>query len=247
MPRRFFITPETINADTATLEGPEAHHVLNVLRLKKGALIELFDGTGNLYQAEITATGRGKISLTIVSTASIPRKRPELHLAPALLKGKKLEIVLQKAVELGVTGLYPFYSIHSDRQPAKNNKGNTPGDRWQRIVLEACKQCGQTILPDLSEPVSFPELLRKTSQYSHTLLCYEREKTQKIGDISVLLGSAKAILLITGPEGGFSENEIASARQHQCTTVSLGPLTLRAETAALVAMAIVQHHLGTLG
>jgi 16S rRNA (uracil1498-N3)-methyltransferase len=241
---RFFIAPETIKAETATLEGAEAHHVLNVLRLKKGAHIELFDGTGNLYRAEITATNRDKISLTIVTTNSSPRQRPELHLAPALLKGKKLELVLQKAVELGVTGLYPFYSTFSDRLPAK---GSALGDRWQRIVLEACKQCGQTILPHLSAPVSFPELLRKASRYSRALLCYEREITQKIGDILLLPQSDKAILLITGPEGGFSENEIVSARQHRCTTVSLGPLTLRAETAALTAVAIVQHRLGVLG
>jgi 16S rRNA (uracil1498-N3)-methyltransferase len=244
MPRRFFITQESINADTATLEGPEAHHILNVLRLKRGAPIELFDGTGNLYRAEITATGRGKISLTIVSMASIPRQRPELHLAPALLKGKKFEIVLRKAVELGVTRLYPFYSTFSDRL---QTKGNALGDRWQRIVLEACKQCGQTFLPHLSTPVSFPELIQKSSQYNHTLLCYERELSQKVGDIPLLPRSDKAILLITGPEGGFSDNEIASARQNQCAIVSLGPLTLRAETAAMAAVAIVQHRLGVLG
>lgn len=244
MPRRFFIAPETIKAETAVLEGTEAHHILNVLRLKKGAQIELFDGTGNLYQGAITAIDRGKIFLSIASTTTIPRQSPELHLAPALLKGKKFEIVLQKAIELGVTGLHPFFSTFSDRQPTK---GSAIGDRWQRIILEACKQCGQALLPHISAPVFLPELLQQALGYSHTILCYEKEITRKIGDISFPPQSDKAILLITGPEGGFSENEILSARQHQCLTVSLGPLTLRAETAAIAAVTIVQHRLGVLG
>lgn len=244
MPRRFFISPETIIDDTATLGGPEAHHILHVLRLKKGAHVELFDGTGSLYGAEITDIDHGKIILAIVSATKSPRQRAELHLAPALLKGKKFEFVLQKAVELGVTALHPFFSRYSDRQPAK---GNTIGDRWHRIVLEACKQCGQPMLPHLTAPVSFPTLLQNARRYSHTLLCYEKETTQKVSDIPLLPPPDKAILLITGPEGGFSESEISSALEHECSMVSLGPLILRAETAAIAAVAIVQHRLGVIG
>lgn len=244
MPRRFFISPETIINDTATLQGQEAHHLLHVLRLKKGTQVELFDGTGNLYAAEITGTVRGKIFLTIISARTAPRQRPELHLAPALLKGKKFELVLQKAVELGVTALHPFFSTFSDRQPAKSN---AVGERWQRIVLEACKQCGQPLVPHLSTPVSLSTLLQNAGQYSRALLCYEKETTQKVGDIPLLPHVDAAILLITGPEGGFSDSEVSSALQHGCTTVSLGPLVLRAETAALTAVAIMQHRLGVLG
>lgn len=244
MPRRFFISPERIINDAATIEGAEAHHILHVLRLKKGTHIELFDGAGNLYDAEITGIERGKIFLAMASTTVSPRQRPELHLAPALLKGKKFEFVLQKAVELGVTALHPFFSTYSDRQPAK---GTTISERWRRIVLEACKQCGQPLLPHLSRPVSFPALLQKVCRYSHILLCYEKEAVQKIGDIPLPPPSEKAILLITGPEGGFSDQEITSSLEHGCSTVSLGPLILRAETAALASVAIVQHRLGVLG
>lgn len=244
MPRRFFISPERIINDTVTIEGPEAHHLRHVLRLKKGAHLELFDGTGNLYGAEITGFARSKAFLAIVSTKTSPRQKPQLHLAPALLKGKKFEFVLQKAVELGITALHPFFSTFSDRQPTK---GNATGDRWQRIVLEACKQCGQPLLPHLATPVSFPTLLQNASLYSQALLCYEKETSQKVGDVPLLPLTDKAILLITGPEGGFSDSEISSALQQGCKTVSLGPLILRAETAALASVAIVQHRLGMLG
>ena len=244
MPRRFFISPEAIAADSATLTGPEAHHILHVLRLKEGAILELFDGSGKLCNAQITGVGRDKVILRIVSTSMASKPKPELHLAPALLKGKKLELVLQKAVELGVAGLHPFVSKYCDRQSAK---GNTTVDRWQRIVLEACKQCGQALLPQLSAPVPFSDLMQNASRYDRMALCYEKETTRKLNDISLMPTKDKAILLITGPEGGFSDDEIALALKHHCNLISLGPLTLRAETAAIAVIAIVQHRLGVLG
>lgn len=244
MPRRFFISPDAIISDVATLEGPEVHHLLHVLRLKEGTRVELFDGSGNLYEAEITTVCRDKLILAILSAEPSPRPKPELHLATALLKGKKLEFVLQKAVELGVTSLHPFISQYCDRQSVK---GSAAVDRWQRIVLEACKQCGQTLLPQVASPVSFAELLQKARRYSQIILCYEKESNRKISEIPFMPMVDETILLITGPEGGFSDGEICSALQNRCTTVSLGPLTLRAETAAIAAVTIVQHRLGILG
>lgn len=244
MPRRFYIAPETIKSNTVILDGPEAHHILHVLRLKKGAGIELFDGTGNLYAVEISNTSRDNLSLIIRNATRVLPSKPELHLAPALLKGKKLELVLQKAVELGVVGLHPFYSQYGDKPV---NKTDSSEDRWQRIILEACKQCGQALLPRLSSPVSWPALLSNTSSYSRVLLCYEKETTRKISDFLFTPEHDETILMITGPEGGFSEREISSAMEHNCIPVSLGSLTLRAETAAIAAVAIVQHLLGHLG
>jgi 16S rRNA (uracil1498-N3)-methyltransferase len=243
MPRIFFISPEAIDADAAILDGPEAHHILHVLRLKKGSRIELFDGTGYLYSAVIKDISRDKIFLTLLSSISSLRPKPELHLATPLLKGKKLELVLQKAVELGVMGLHPFISTYCDKQSARGDSS----DRWQRIILEACKQCGQPLLPQLSPMTSFSELLQNAPRYEHILLCYEKENSRKISDIPLTPSHGKRILLITGPEGGFSDSEISYAQRHNCAMVSLGPLTLRAETAAIAVLAIVQHRLGFLG
>jgi len=244
MPRIFFIPPEAIASDTAILEGAEAHHVLHVLRLKKGSRIDLFDGTGTLYSAEISGISKERIFLTLLSSTPSSRPKPELHLATALVKGKKLELVLQKAVELGVTALHPFISTYCDRQAIRNDSSS---NRWQRIILEACKQCGQALPPHLSAPVSFSGLLHNAFRYNRILLCYEKEASRRISDIPLMPTHDERILLIIGPEGGFSDSEIASARHHNCTTVSLGSLTLRAETAAIAATAIVQHRLGFLG
>lgn len=244
MPCRFYIPPEAIETNEASLDGPEAHHILHVMRLKKGASIELFDGTGNLYDAEISAISRDKLSLVIHAVTHVPPLKPELHLAPALLKGKKLDFVLQKAVELGVAALHPFTSQYCERQSGKTSATE---ERWQRIILEACKQCGQAIIPQLSSTVSWSELLQKGSGFDRILLFYEKETARKISDIPFIPALDEKILLITGPEGGFSDKEISYALERCCTTISLGSLTLRAETAAIAAVAIVQHRLGLIG
>ena len=241
--RRFFIDPADITGETALLTGPEAHHLRTVLRLSPGDPITFFDGTGARYQARIERILKDRVTATIIGqTRDLPPK-VRLHLGQALLKGQKMDLILQKATELGVEAIYPFYSEHGiHKQPR-----DTQMDRWQRIVIEACKQCDRATPPEIHAPREVIDLMTAPPPYDARLIFWEHETKQTLNE--VLAGQSKdcrSVLFLLGPEGGFSEAEVARAQKEGFTPVSLGPRILRAETASLAATAILQFALGNL-
>jgi 16S rRNA (uracil1498-N3)-methyltransferase len=241
--RRFFIHPSDITGETAQLTGPEAHHLRTVLRLNSGDPITFFDGTGARYQARIERILKDRVTATILGqTRDLPPK-VRLHLGQALLKGQKMDFILQKATELGVDAISPFYSEHGIHKQPKD----TQMDRWQRIVLEACKQCDRATPPEIHAPRELTELMAVPPPYDARLIFWEHETQQTLNEF--LAGQSKdcrSVLFLLGPEGGFSEAEIACAQKNGFTPVSLGPRILRAETATLAATAILQFTLGNL-
>jgi len=241
--RRFFISPADITGEIAHLTGPEAHHLRAVLRLSHGDPITFFDGTGSRYQARIEEILKDRVTATIIGHTHDLPPTVRLHLGQALLKGQKMDLILQKATELGVDEIWPFFSEHGIRKPPKD----TQMERWQRIVLEACKQCDRAKPPEIHNPRGIPDLMAQPSPCDVRLFFWEHEARQTLNE--VLADQAKgvsSVFFLLGPEGGFSKAEAALAKQTGFTSVSLGPRILRAETATIAATAILQYTLGNL-
>ncbi|RJX29758.1 MAG: 16S rRNA (uracil(1498)-N(3))-methyltransferase [Desulfurivibrio sp.] len=233
---RFFIEPRAIDGPRATLAGPEAHHLRHVLRLTAGEEIELFDGSGTIYRAKIDQLGKA-VELAIISRQRFSPGTPALFLAQGLLKGRKMDFLVQKATELGVTGFLPFHSAFC-AVPAliKDAKSS----RWEKIIMEACKQCGRPIPLQMAAVSDFGTLLAATAHHPCKLIFWEKETATRLAGLAPLPPHPSIIALV-GPEGGFADTEIEQAVQAGFTPVSLGRQILRAETAALSVMAILQY------
>lgn len=237
---RFFCSADDISQSEAVLRGAEAHHLAKVLRLRPGDEVELYDGSDTVYRAEIAGLGT-LVQLSILSRTVVPPPRPAIRVGQGLLKGKKMDLIVQKACELGMAGLAPFYSSFGTVRTTRDNRI----ERWEKIALEACKQCGRPVPPTIVTPCDFKELLESAEGFSQRLLFWEKEEERTLHDLAPLAGLRDLFFLI-GPEGGFSMEEIERAREAGFITLSLGRRTLRAETAALAAMAVLQHLTGNL-
>jgi len=239
--RRFFIDPANITQARGIVTDQEARHISMVLRLKPGSAITLFDGGGMVYQAKITAVNKTTVETRILSCHQHPVVPPFLSVAQAVIKGSKMDLIIQKATELGVAALLPIISQHCDIKSASANQMS----RWQRIAHESCKQCDRPTPMLCHEVVALPQLLTQAEEFSSKVIFWENETTRTINDLPDLQ-AAQRVLLLIGPEGGFSQQEAESAISHGFSPVSLGPRILRAETAAIAAMAIIQFLLGNL-
>ncbi len=241
--RRFFINPTDITGETAQLTGPEAHHLRSVLRLTPGDPVTFFDGTGARYQARIEQVLKNRVTATIIEhTQDLPPK-VRLHLGQALLKGQKMDLILQKATELGVDAIWPFYAEHGIHKTPRD----TQMERWQRIVLEACKQCDRAKPLEIHDPREITDLMTQPPPCDAQLIFWEHETRQTLHEVLADQATdCRSVLFLLGPEGGFSATEVACARQESFIPVSLGPRILRAETATLAATAILQYSLGNL-
>lgn len=245
--RRFYFDPQTRNGDEVSLSDEESHHIVKVLRLSAGEHVELLDGQGAVFRAVIVGTGRrGALRIEgIAATAPEPDKT--LWVGQGILKGDKMDTVVQKCTELGVSRFTPFHSSRCQGKldPVQSRKKQ---ERWQRIGLEACKQCLRLRVPHLDGPVVYGELLQgkaMENDMSLRLLFWEEEKELHVRDLPEI-GAAPSVFLLLGPEGGFTREEVELARAAGFRTVSLGERILRAETATLTAVAIVQFLAGNL-
>lgn len=245
--RRFYFDPQTRNGDRVFLSEEESHHIAKVLRLPAGSGVELLDGQGTVYRAVISETGR-RVALRIegvVATAPSPGKT--VWVAQGILKGEKMDTVVQKCTELGVTRFTPFQSSRCQGKldPVQARKKH---ERWQRIGLAACKQCLRLKAMQQDVAMGYGDLLHSGELGSADLLrllFWEEEKEFHLRDVPAI-GQAQSVALILGPEGGLSREEVELARASGWRTVSLGERILRAETATLTAVAIVQFLAGNL-
>lgn len=241
-PPRFFIEPADIEKNVAQLKGPEAHHLASVLRLKPNQGICLFDGTGQIYQAIIKSVSRNNITSEITSSETYTPPLPHLHLGQALLKGKKMDLIVQKANELGIVSLIPLASAYCDVKEITGVRES----RWQRVALESCKQCGRPLPLECAPVQKFKDLVTASAGYDTRLILWEKESTTDLKGYFSPNQSVQSVLILIGPEGGFSQPEIDLAAGAGFQPVSLGKMILRAETATLAAMAILQFLLGNL-
>jgi 16S rRNA (uracil1498-N3)-methyltransferase len=240
--RRFYVDAGTVQGRRATL-GPElAWRLSRVLRLRPGEKLLLFDGSGKEWEVELVSISPKAVTATVLADhPSPPEPAVRLRLFAGLVKEPRFELVLEKATELGVAEIVPVVTRRSVVRPWK--EGSAKQERWRRIVIEATEQCGRARPPELSSPVPLPEAVRLASGLR--LLPWEGERERGIQEpLSRARGSVAEVSLLVGPEGGLEADEVELARQAGFQVVSLGRRVLRAETAALVAAALVLYELG---
>ena len=239
---RFFVPQECIRGDIALITGREAHHILKVMRLKKGDHIEVFDGSGRRYKGKILDTYAKKLKLKIKSVQQ-QRQNSNLQLAlgQALPKKNKMDYIVEKATELGVDVIIPLQTARTIVKLDKT-KQLTRQKRWQMIAQEAAKQSGRTTVPDVKKLSTWPDVL-SLNDFDLKLLPCLNEKAQQIKDILRAQNKTKRIILFIGPEGGFTPSEIEKAIDAGCTAVSLGANVLKSDTATVSALAMVNYEL----
>jgi len=242
---RFHLSPE--DWESAMLSAEESHHCLHVLRLKENDRITLFDGAGREAQAIVASTAGGKAALKISTPVSTPPPFCAITLAQAVPKGKNMDLIVQKAVELGAARIVPLLS---DRTVVQLEAGEPARkqEKWRNVALEACKQCGQNRLPEITEPLtpkSFAERLDKDALLLIASLQPDARplKTLLSSYVAAHGGLPKKATVFVGPEGDFTPAEIALAKSHGCQPVTLGPIILRTETAAIYCLSVLGHEL----
>jgi 16S rRNA (uracil1498-N3)-methyltransferase len=239
--RRFYVPRDLIKEGSAALPPTQAHHLRDVLRLHSGDIVEIFDGAGSGYTGEVELRDS---DVFIRSLKNIPSPESSIHLtlAAALIKSAKFEWMLEKSTELGVDAIIPLKTCLSEiRIPSDRMKSRL--ERWRRIVREASRQCTRFTEPRISEPLDFSEFLASQDFTGSTkVLFYEKSNDPWRSDGFV----SDRILLCIGPEGGWEPHEIEQARGAGYRICGLGPRILRAETAAIAAVSIVQHELQLL-
>jgi 16S rRNA (uracil1498-N3)-methyltransferase len=244
---RFFLPREKIQNRRGTIVGEELAHLRRVLRLGPGDHLTVFDDTGWEHEAVIRALRADEGDLDILRSYQAERESPlQITLAFGLTKGEKMDWVVEKTTELGVQTLVPLISSYTIPK-LNDRKVETRAERWQRIAVSATKQCGRTRIPNILPPSDFQELVRQPWTDTLKLLFWEKERQQTLKQVHETERDARAILLVIGPEGGFSFEEADTAKEHGFSSVHLGPRILRAETAAITAVSLTQVLWGDLG
>jgi 16S rRNA (uracil1498-N3)-methyltransferase len=246
--RYFFIDPSAATSSLVTIQQSEAHHIKNVLRLRPGDRIKLFDGTGFEYEAVIRKMSAAKVDVEIINKVrAIMKSGTQIMVAQAFLKEKKMDDLVRKLCELGIARWIPFFSQRSIARPDPSRLAGRIR-RWHRIAAEALKQCRRIDLPEIAGALSFEEVLDFSKTCDLNIVFWENEPALLHSGIgSKEKHSVGKILLMLGPEGGFTRKEIEAAERSGFVVAGLGPRILRAETATLAACAIVQHLFGDMG
>lgn len=247
--RRFYAPPAAFNSnlESVTLATEEARHLREVLRLKISDEVYVFNGEGKEFHCRIEESRRDSAKLRIITEVnpSRPESPLRLTLAVALLKGEKFDLVVQKATELGVTRIVPVVTKLADIRLRDASDAAKRVARWQRIALEAAKQSGRAVAPEIVSPVAFKSLIQDPSS-AHLLLFSEREGLSLKKAMEFLSPNTTQLTALIGSEGGWTDEELAAARPAGWTIVTLGGRTLRAETAAIAVAVLLQHLTGDL-
>lgn len=246
---RFFVRAAQIVDGTVTILGDDAHHISRSLRMAAGETVTVSDMQRNEYECVLTDFLPDRVLARVVSTHSADTEPPYLaHVFQALPKGDKLDSVIQKAVECGATEITTFESERCIVRLKGENESKKV-ERRQRIALEAAKQSGRGIVPEVHASVSFEEMLRRASAADIPLFCYEGEGTealpQVLRDRRARLGaeSVPTVSVVIGSEGGFSLSEAEAAKNVGMIPVGLGKRILRTETAASFVLSCLVYEL----
>lgn len=244
---RFFLSRGSIHDGRGTVVGAELKHLRRVLRFRPGDHIIAFDDAGWEHEAVIRALHEEQGELEILRSYQAERESPlTVTLAVALTKGEKMDYVVEKATELGVQTIAPFISRYTVPK-LDDRKGLRRAERWQKIALSAAKQCGRTHLPTILGLCDYRDLIINGASGALKLLFWEKEAEQTLKEVHAKDARVPSVCLVVGPEGGFSAEEAELARAHGYSTLHLGRRVLRAETAAVAAVSLVQYLWGDLG
>lgn len=241
---RFFVEGRRAAGERVAFAGGDAHKIRDVLRLRSGDCIEVIDSASTTYPAVLECSA-GSVS------AQLQEARPaeydahvDIVLAQGVPKGQKMDFVVEKLTELGVAEIVPLYCERS----VVTDVGAAKRDRWQRLAVGAAQQCGRTDIPAIRAPMPWKDLLATFDRYDAVVMPWElAPKENPVLTLGALLAGKRRILVLIGPEGGFSHAEAAAAVAAGAQSISLGTRILRTETAAMVAVALIGFFTGGMG
>jgi 16S rRNA (uracil1498-N3)-methyltransferase len=246
---RFFVNAKQINDNTVTFIGNDAHHISRSLRMAAGERVTVCDGEGTEYQCELTEFLPDCVRATVLSSEPSRTEPPfKATVYQALPKGEKLDSIIQKSVECGASEIALFESERCIVR-IKDGEKDKKGERRQRIALEAAKQCGRGVIPTVSTPTSYRQMLACAKEADLALFCYEGEGTESLAEVVKRYrethgdGCCPTVSVVVGSEGGFSEAEAAEAKESGMHLVGLGPRILRTETAAAFVLGCLVYEL----
>jgi len=238
---RFFTARENISGDQVVFPQGDGEHIHRVLRLRAGERVHVHDGEGTRFLVELTEVGRQGVRGVVLGREGHDTESPlRVHLGQALLKGQAMDGVIRRAVELGTASITPVTAVRC-QVPEKAARGKA--ERWQDIARAAARQSGRSKIPPVHEALSLAAFCEQHAGADLKLIFWEEEAATRLRDLKEAPAS---VALCIGPEGGFDAAEVAAARGSGFIPVSLGPRILRAETAPLVAIALVQSLWGDL-
>lgn len=244
---RFFLPKERIQDQRGIVIGDELSHLRKVLRLEPGDRFIVFDDTGLEHEAVVRSFSAHIGEIDILRSYQAERESAlRVALAVGLTKGEKMDLVVEKATELGVLHIVPFTSAYTVPK-LDDRKVEFRTERWKKIAVSAAKQSGRTRLPKVHTLCEFREFVKQPWEDALKLFFWEREGQQSLKQVHHSQPDARVVLLAIGPEGGFSVEEADLAQRHGFQSVQLGPRILRAETAAIAALSLVQFLWGDLG
>jgi len=237
---RFFASKENVKGDLIYIDGREARHILNVMRLKENDKVIVFDGTGKEYTGFIKQVKLKSLTVGIISTRT-PKVEilPEITLAQAIPKKEKMDYIVEKATELGIRSIIPVVTertivrFESDKAPAKLA-------RWKKIAVEAAKQCGRHDVPEIKDIQKFYNAVDNINDFDLALMACISEGTVDFKEAISGFEAGKIIVFI-GPEGDFTPDEILMAKDTSCKFISLGARTLKSDTAGLFVLSVLNH------
>jgi 16S rRNA (uracil1498-N3)-methyltransferase len=244
---RFYLAPESWNADALLLTDPEAHHCRNVLRLAPGDKVVLFNGRGREVTAEISSIAAAAIVLRKLHEAQTPPLRCQITLAQAIPKGKNMDLIVQKAVEIGAAEIAPILSdrtvVRLDEESAASKQA-----KWQIVAIEAAKQCGQNWLPRVHVPQTMAQFFQQSRRFDLQLIGSLQSDAVHLKKILAEYSAGHgdrptSVLMLVGPEGDFTPAELSLARSHGCRPITLGPIVLRVETASIYCLSVLSYEL----
>ncbi len=245
---KFFVTREDIQGPLIVVRK-DVHHIVNVLRKEVGDQLILCDGLGNDYTCQIVDISPGEDQLVakiMDMNRSVSEPEVVITLYQSLPKGDKMELILQKGVELGISRFVPFYSerslIHLDEK-----RGQQKVDRWQKITEAAAKQCARGLIPEVEPIHSYKQVLDEITEYDLAVLCYEHERAVSLKTLLTRQKQVpKKISIYIGPEGGFADKEVEDLIGAGASVCSLGPRILRTETAGFTAASLILYQYGQM-
>ncbi|MFH1995680.1 MAG: 16S rRNA (uracil(1498)-N(3))-methyltransferase [Candidatus Omnitrophota bacterium] len=237
---RFFVSPEAVRGGEIFIEGNEARHLLNVLRLKVKDPVVIFDGTGKEYYGTIASAVKKHVVVAVTETKDAPlKKRREVVLFQAIPKKDRMDYIVEKATELGVEAIVP---VITDRTVVRldDERSCVRQTRWERIALSASEQCGRRVVPAIERPRLFSDAVASIDGRSDALIACLADDTRDIGTVLPERRQEKVLVFI-GPEGDFTAGEVNAAIEKGAVPVSLGPLVMKSDTAGLAVIAMINY------
>lgn len=242
---RFYLPPKSCAGNKLRLDGREAHHALRVLRLKRGELVTVLDGAGNEFLCAVEDCARNAVTLSVSLKNFAPAPPCSITLLQSVPKGKIIESIIQKSVELGARRIVPILServvAHLDGESGEHKR-----EKWQHVAIEAIKQCGAAWLPNIEAPVTIEQFLARKEKFDLSLVGSLQKERRHPREIFREFEKANARLpksvgIWIGPEGDFTLDELQAIQNSGAQPVSLGNLVLRVETAAIYCLSILNY------